>query len=182
MIKCCKIQRNNFMRSTKELFLFDELFIYSTKELFWFNELFIYSTKQSFSFNELCIYSIKQLFSFNELFIYLTKELPRFNKIFIYLTDELFLFNKPIQPIAYVFNDELIIFYMFNNVEISSLRNPRITNLMPKFSTWFLGSSSKFFHKNILLWRSKILPRKVSISWYSSRTNYLIIDSISQYN
>ena len=32
--KRCKIQRNNFMRSTKELFSFNELFIYSTKELF----------------------------------------------------------------------------------------------------------------------------------------------------
>ena len=44
LIKYCKIQRNNFMRSTEELFCFKELFIYSRKQLFSFNELFMHAT------------------------------------------------------------------------------------------------------------------------------------------
>ena len=39
-------------------------------------------------------------------------------------------------------------------------RNPKTTNLVPKFSTWFLRSSRKFCHINILFQRPKILMRK----------------------
>ena len=72
LIKSCEIQRNNFMRSTKELFSLNELFIYLTKELFSFNELFINSTNKLFSFNE-------QTNWFNQLIMYSIDEI-----IFIY--------------------------------------------------------------------------------------------------
>ena len=39
LIKCCKIQRNNFIRSTKELFTFNKLSTYSPIKLFSFDEL-----------------------------------------------------------------------------------------------------------------------------------------------
>ena len=47
---------------------------------------------------------------------------------------------------------------------------------MPKFSIWFLGSSRKFFHKNTLFRRPKILLRMVFVVWQSNRTNFLKIN------
>ena len=64
------------------------------------------------------------------------------------------------------------------------LQNPRITKLAPKFSTSFLGSSRKFFHKNVLQ-RPKSLLREnfsCSLHFYIKLNRTFLITNLSNVN
>ena len=100
LIKYCKIRRNNF---NKRVIWIQRIFYIFNERIILIQRIIL--TKELFSFNELFIHSKNKLFSLNELFIYLSDELLSFSKLFIYLT------------IIYVFNGELINFYMFNDSE-----------------------------------------------------------------
>ena len=78
----------------------------------------------------------------------------------------MFSFNKflYIQPIIYVFKGELI-FFTCSTIQNFSFRSSKSKDnkLCAEILKWFLGSSRKFFHKNILFRRPKILLRKFFI-------------------
>ena len=160
------------------IYIFNEIIILIQRIIYIFNEIIILIQRIIYVFNgiiiltqELFTYSTKELFSFKELFIYLTKELFSFNELFLYST---------IYLCTQGWTNNFLHVQRLRNF-LSSLQNPRITNLVPKFSTWFLVSSRNFFHRNILFGRPKILLRMIFIIWYSNRTNFLKIDCVSQY-
>ena len=145
------------------------------------------STKQFHAFKKRAIFIQRILYIFNKKIILIQWIIYIFKERIILIQWIIYIFNETvtlIQRIIYIFN-EIVIFiqqtiYVFNGQTIF-IQNLRITNLVPKFSTYFLGSSRKLFHKNILLRRPNILLSKVSVIWYSDHTNFLKTDFVSQY-
>ena len=138
----------------------NEIIVLIQLVVYIFNERNVLIQRIIYIFNE-------EIFSFNKLFTHLTKEWFSFNELFKYLTDELFLFNK-----LFIYSTNYLCIQKWTNNSLNvrrfsnflcSFQNLRTANLVLRFSTRVLKPARKFLHKNILLWRPKILVRKVSI-------------------
>ena len=168
LIKCCKIQRNNSIHATKELFWFNNLFTYSTKEIFSLIQRIIYIFKERIVFIQRIIYIIMYYII---ILYYLTDYFHSPNCLYIPPTIDVFngdVFNYSIDVFNYWCNNVLHV-QRFRNF-CPSLQNPRITNLVLRFSTWFIGNfllgnfftriycseHLKFFSKRLLLCDTQI--------------------------
>ena len=179
--------------STKQFYVFNKRTTFIIQRIIYiFNEIIILIQRIIYIFNEIIILIQRIIYVFNGIIILTQRIIYIFNERIIFIQRIIYIFNERIvfiQRIIFIFNDLFMSQGWTNNFLhvqrlrnfLSSLQNPRITNLVPKFSTWFLVSSRNFFHRNILFGRPKILLRMIFIIWYSNRTNFLKTDCVSQY-
>ena len=106
--------------------------------------------------------------------IYIFKEIIIFNELCMYSTNYLYIQH---------WTNILLHVQRFRNF-LCILQNPRTTKLVQKFSTWFLGSSRKFFHKNVLR-RPKALLREnfsCSLHFYIKQNRTFLITNLGNVN
>ena len=130
------------------------------------------STKQFHAFSKRTILIQRIISTFNERTILIQWIICAFSWVTILIQRFIDLFNE-------IFMYSTVNFEFFTCSTIQKFSLQSCTEVVPKFSTWFLGSSGKCFHKNMLL-RPKISLRVVFIIWYSNRTNFLKIHVFSQ--
>ena len=137
--------------------------------------------------------STKKFYAFNKRTISIQRIIHILNEIIILIQPIICISNEKIVFIQWItlYSTNYLSIQRWTNIFLhvprfriflSSLQNPRLTNLVPKFSTRFLVPSTKFIlQEYILFQRPSILLRKVFIIWYSHRTNFFKIDFVSQY-
>ena len=180
------VQQKNYFDSTN-FSIFNKIIVLIQPIIFIFNEIIILIQRIIYTFSKIIIIIQRIIYIFNEIIILIQQIIHIFNERIIFIQRIIYIFNERIVFIQQFF---LCVQRRWTNIFLRAqrfrnflcvLQNPRITNLVLKFSTWFLGSSRKFFHKNILLRRPKTLLRMAFIIWNSNRTNFLKIDFVSSY-
>ena len=109
LIKCCKIQQNNYLYFQRTIYIFNEIIIYIFNELI----LFIFNAIIIYILNQIIILIQQIIYIFNQIIIYI------FNQIIILIQQIIYIFNQIIifiQWISYIFN-EIIIFIQLNSIK-----------------------------------------------------------------
>ena len=109
LIKCCKIQQNNYLYFQRIIYIFNEIIIYIFNELI----LFIFNAIIIYILNQIIILIQQIIYMFNQIIIYI------FNQIIILIQQIIYIFNQIIifiQWISYIFN-EIIIFIQLNSIK-----------------------------------------------------------------